>query len=210
MMKMNKLLDYLDYLFPNPKCELIYQKDYQLLMAVVLSAQSTDKRVNSVTPIIFSKYPTLEDLKKANLSDLEEIIRPVGSFRKKAAFLKGIATRLVDEFNGVVPIDREVLESFPGVGRKTVNVFLGEFYGVPAIAVDTHVERVSKRLKLAYLNDSVLDVERKLMKKVPKDRWARFHLQMVLFGRYYCKAVKPLCKDCPLKEFCREKKKNLD
>ena len=200
MMMMNKLLDYLDYLFPNPKCELIYQKDYQLLMAVVLSAQSTDKRVNSVTPIIFSKYPTLEDLKKANLSDLEEIIRPVGSFRKKAAFLKGIATRLVDEFNGVVPIDREVLESFPGVGRKTVNVFLGEFYGVPAIAVDTHVERVSKRLKLAYLNDSVLDVERKLMKKVPKDRWARFHLQMVLFGRYYCKAVKPLCKDCPLKE----------
>lgn len=210
MMMMNKLLDYLDYLFPNPKCELIYQKDYQLLMAVVLSAQSTDKRVNSVTPIIFSKYPALEDLKKANLSDLEEIIRPVGSFRKKAAFLKGIATRLVDEFNGVVPIDREVLESFPGVGRKTVNVFLGEFYGVPAIAVDTHVERVSKRLKLAYLNDSVLDVERKLMKKVPKDRWARFHLQMVLFGRYYCKAVKPLCKDCPLKEFCREKKKNLD
>lgn len=209
-MMMNKLLDYLDYLFPNPKCELIYQKDYQLLMAVVLSAQSTDKRVNSVTPIIFSKYPTLEDLKKANLFDLEEIIRPVGSFRKKAAFLKGIATRLVDEFNGVVPIDREVLESFPGVGRKTVNVFLGEFYGVPAIAVDTHVERVSKRLKLAYLNDSVLDVERKLMKKVPKDRWARFHLQMVLFGRYYCKAVKPLCKDCPLKEFCREKKKNLD
>lgn len=210
MTMMNKLLDYLDYLFPNPKCELIYQKDYQLLMAVVLSAQSTDKRVNSVTPIIFSKYPTLEDLKKANLSDLEEIIRPVGSFRKKAAFLKGIATRLVDEFNGVVPIDREVLESFPGVGRKTVNVFLGEFYGVPAIAVDTHVERVSKRLKLAYLNDSVLDVEKKLMKKVPKDRWARFHLQMVLFGRYYCKAVKPLCKDCPLKEFCREKKKNLD
>lgn len=210
MMMMNKLLDYLDYLFPNPKCELIYQKDYELLMAVVLSAQSTDKRVNSVTPIIFSKYPTLEDLKKANLSDLEEIIRPVGSFRKKATFLKGIATRLVDEFNGVVPIDREVLESFPGVGRKTVNVFLGEFYGVPAIAVDTHVERVSKRLKLAYLNDSVLDVERKLMKKVPKDRWARFHLQMVLFGRYYCKAVKPLCKDCPLKEFCREKKKNLD
>lgn len=210
MTMMNKLLDYLDYLFPNPKCELIYQKDYQLLMAVVLSAQSTDKRVNSVTPIIFSKYPTLVDLKKANLSDLEEIIRPVGSFRKKAAFLKGIATRLVDEFNGVVPIDREVLESFPGVGRKTVNVFLGEFYGVPAIAVDTHVERVSKRLKLAYLNDSVLDVEKKLMKKVPKDRWARFHLQMVLFGRYYCKAVKPLCKDCPLKEFCREKKKNLD
>ena len=210
-MKMtNKLLEYLAYLFPNPKCELIYHTDYQLLMAVVLSAQSTDKRVNSVTPIIFSRYPKLEDIKNADLADLEDIIRPVGSFRIKAKYLKGIATKLVDEYHGVVPTDREVLESFPGVGRKTVNVFLAEFYHLPAIAVDTHVERVSKRLKLAYMNDSVLDVERKLMRKIPKDRWAKFHLQMVLFGRYYCKAVKPLCKNCPLKEFCREKKKNLD
>ena len=209
MMIQNKLIEYLDYLFPNPKCELTYQTDYQLLMAVVLSAQSTDKRVNSVTPIIFSKYPTLEELANASLTDLEDIIRPVGSFRKKASYLKGIASRLVNEFDGVVPTDREVLESFPGVGRKTVNVFLAEFYHYPAIAVDTHVERVSKRLKLAYQKDSVLDVERKLMKKVPKERRAKFHLQMVLFGRYYCKAVKPLCKDCPLKEYCREKKKNL-
>lgn len=210
MTMIDKLLNYLDELFPNPQCELLYKSDYQLLMAIVLSAQSTDKRVNLVTPIIFSKYKTLSDLKNAKLSDLESIIRPVGSFRKKAYYLKEIARRLVDEFDGVVPVDREVLESFPGVGRKTVNVFLAEFYGFPAIAVDTHVERVSKRLKLAYLKDSVLDVERKLMKKVPKDRWARFHLQMVLFGRYYCKALKPLCKSCPLKEFCREKKKNLD
>ena len=210
MMIQNKLLEYLDYLFPNPKCELTYQTDYQLLMTVVLSAQSTDKRVNSVTPIIFSKYPTLEELANASLTDLEDIIRPVGSFRKKASYLKKIASRLVNEFDGVVPTDREVLESFPGVGRKTVNVFLAEFYHYPAIAVDTHVERVSKRLKLAYQKDSVLDVERKLMKKVPKERRAKFHLQMVLFGRYYCKAVKPLCKDCPLKEYCREKKKNLD
>lgn len=210
MMKISIFLDYLDVLFPNPKCELIYHTDYQLLMAVVLSAQSTDKRVNAVTPILFSKYRTLVELKNAELVDLEEIIRPVGSFRKKASFLKGIATRLVDEFDGVVPTDRDVLESFPGVGRKTVNVFLGEFYHYPAIAVDTHVERVSKRLKLAYSNDSVFDVERKLMRKVPKERWAKFHLQTVLFGRYYCKAVKPLCKECPLKEFCREKKKNFD
>ena len=210
MMIQNKLIEYLDYLFPNPKCELTYQTDYQLLMAVVLSAQSTDKRVNSVTHIIFSKYPTLEELANASLTDLEDIIRPVGSFRKKASYLKEIASRLVNEFDGVVPTDRDILESFPGVGRKTVNVFLAEFYHYPAIAVDTHVERVSKRLKLAYQKDSVLDVERKLMKKVPKERRAKFHLQMVLFGRYYCKAVKPLCKDCPLKEYCREKKKNLD
>ena len=210
MMIQNKLIEYLDYLFPNPKCELTYQTDYQLLMAVVLSAQSTDKRVNSVTPTIFSKYPTLEELANASLTDLEDIIRPVGSLRKKASYLKEIASRLVNEFDGVVPTDRDILESFPGVGRKTVNVFLAEFYHYPAIAVDTHVERVSKRLKLAYQKDSVLDVERKLMKKVPKERRAKFHLQMVLFGRYYCKAVKPLCKDCPLKEYCREKKKNLD
>ena len=208
MMMMNKLLDYLDYLFPNPKCELIYQKDYQLLMAVVLSAQSTDKRVNSVTPIIFSKYPTLEDLKKANLSDLEEIIRPVGSFRKKAAFLKGIATRLVDEFNGVVPIDREVLESFPGVGRKTVNVFLGEFYGVPAIAVDTHVERVSKRLGLAKESDAVRSVEEKLKRKFKREDWAKRHLQLVLFGRYHCKAVSPNCDNCKLSSICKYKKRS--
>lgn len=206
----NDFLDFLDYLFPNPTCELIYQNDYQLLMAIVLSAQSTDKRVNSVTPIIFSKYKTLEALKNSNLFDLENIIRPVGSFRIKAKYLKGIATKLIDEFDGVVPRDREVLETFPGVGRKTANVFLAEFYHFPAIAVDTHVERVSKRLKLAYSNDSVLDVERKLMKKFSKDKWAKLHLQMVLFGRYYCKAIKPECKDCKLKKYCREKKKNLD
>lgn len=210
MMMTNKILEYLDFLFPNPVCELTFNTDYQLLMAVVLSAQSTDKRVNSVTPLIFSKYPTLEDLKNAPLDDLEMIIRPVGSFRKKASFLKGIAQRLVDEFDGVVPTDREVLESFPGVGHKTANVFLSEYYHVPAIAVDTHVERVSKRLKLAYLKDSVSDVERKLMKKIPKEKWSKFHLQMVLFGRYYCKAIKPSCKDCQLRDFCREKKKNFE
>ncbi len=210
MMMTSKILEYLDFLFPNPVCELTFNTDYQLLMAVVLSAQSTDKRVNSVTPLIFSKYPTLEELKNAPLDDLEMIIRPVGSFRKKASFLKGIAQRLVDEFDGVVPTDREVLESFPGVGHKTANVFLSEYYHVPAIAVDTHVERVSKRLKLAYMKDSVSDVERKLMKKIPKEKWSKFHLQMVLFGRYYCKAIKPSCKDCQLRDFCREKKKNFE
>ena len=209
MMMTNKIGDYLDYLFPDPKCELNYSKDYELLIAIMLSAQSTDKRVNSVTPIIFDKYPNLEMLKNADLSDLEKIIRPVGSFRKKSFYTKEIARLLVDEFNGVVPTDREILESFSGVGRKTVNVFLSEFYNVPAIAVDTHVERVSKRLKLAYLNDDVRKVENKLMKKFEKKLWSKRHLQMVLFGRYYCKAVKPECRNCQLKDICREKKKNL-
>ena len=209
MMKMNKIEEYLDYLFPNPVCELIYHKDYELLIAIVLSAQSTDKRVNMVTPIIFNNYPSLKDLKEANLSDLESIIRPVGSFRKKASYIKEIARIINDDYNGVVPRDREVLESFPGVGRKTVNVFLSEFYNEPAIAVDTHVERVSKRLKLARKNDNVLTIENKLMKKFKKEEWGKRHLQLVLFGRYYCKAVKPACINCRLKELCIEKKKTM-
>ncbi len=198
--------DYLDELFPNPKCELNYKKDYELLIAIMLSAQSTDKRVNTVTPIIFGKYKSLEELSKADLTDLENIIHPVGSFRKKALYTKEIATRLVNDFNGVVPTDRDILESFPGIGRKTVNVFLSEFYDLPQIAVDTHVERVSKRLKLAYLKDNVLDIERKLQKKFKKEVWVKRHLQLVLFGRYYCKAIKPECNSCKLQDICRMKK----
>ncbi len=208
-MKNNLISDYLDYLFPNPKCELIYNTDYELLIAVVLSAQSTDKRVNLVTPVIFKKYPTLKDLKEADIEDLENIIRQVGSHHKKASYIKNIARILVDEYQGIVPRDRDKLIEFPGVGRKTANVFLSEYYNEPAIAVDTHVERVSKRLGLAYSKDDVLTIEKKLMNKFPKDKWAKLHLQLVLFGRYYCKAVKPECLNCKLKDICKEKKKNI-
>lgn len=206
---MNDICNYLDYLFPTPKCELIYHNDYELLISIVLSAQSTDKRVNMVTPILFSKYPSLKALKQAKLSDLESIIRPVGSFHKKAIYVHDIAKILDEEYNALVPVDRDILMKFPGVGRKTINVFFSEFYNIPAFAVDTHVERVSKRLRLCYLKDDVLTIEKKLMKKFPKEKWARLHLQFVLFGRYYCKAIKPECRDCKLKSICREKKKNL-
>lgn len=206
-MKTNSVGEYLDSLFPNPQCELHYHKDYELLIAIVLSAQTTDKRVNMVTPILFGQYKDLKALKKANLEDLETILRPIGSFRKKATYVRDIAKKLDEEYEGVVPRDRELLEKFPGVGRKTTNVFLSEFYKEPAIGVDTHVERVSKRLKIATLKDDVLTVEKKLMKTFPKEEWAKRHLQMVLFGRYYCKAVKPECDSCLLKEQCREQKK---
>ena len=199
----NEIENYLEELFPDPKCELIYNKDYELLIAVVLSAQSTDKRVNSVTPIIFEKYPTLKELKKARLEDLESIIRPVGSFHKKAFYVKEIARIVDDVYEGVVPTDRKLLEELPGVGRKTINVFLSEFYNIPNIAVDTHVERISKRLKLASVKDDVLKVEYKLQKKFNKENWSRRHLQLVLFGRYHCKAVKPQCDNCKLKNICR-------
>ena len=201
----NKIYEYLDYLFPNPKCELNYKKDYELLIAVMLSAQTTDKRVNEVTSVLFKKYPTLEDLNKAPYEDVLKIIKPLGSFQKKTSYLKDIAKSLCDNNYSKVPNDRKYLENLKGVGRKTANVFLSEIYNVPAIAVDTHVERVSKRLKLAYKNDSVQKVESKLMKKIPKDKWIKIHHQFVLFGRYHCKAINPNCNNCLIKEYCIKK-----
>ncbi|MBQ3435675.1 MAG: endonuclease III [Bacilli bacterium] len=211
MMK-NKSLEiekYLDYLFPDPKCELNYTNDYELLIAIVLSAQTTDKRVNSVTSVLFDKYPSLEALSKASLADLETILRPLGSFRKKALYVHNIANILHNEYNDIVPHDRDRLENLPGVGRKTVNVFFGEYLGKPAIAVDTHVNRVAKRLGIAKEKDNVLQVEEKLKKCFPKDSWAKIHLQLVLFGRYHCKAKNPNCKECQIINLCKEKKKNL-
>ncbi len=208
-MKTNNISFYLDELFPNPKCELIYHNDYELLIAIVLSAQTTDKRVNIVTPLLFDKYKDLEALKKASLKDLEEILRPIGSFHKKASYIKDIATIIVDEYGSVVPRDRELLLKLPGVGRKTINVFLSEYYNEAAIGVDTHVERVSKRLGIAKNKDDVLIIEKKLMKYFPKEEWGRRHLQLVLFGRYYCKAIKPECYSCKLIDNCLEKKKNI-
>ena len=200
---MNKRIDkYLDELFPNPKCELLYNKDYELLIAIVLSAQSTDKRVNSVTPILFSRYKTLNELKRVPVEDLEQLIRPIGSYKKKSLYVLKIAAILDDKYDGVVPKSFDELIKLPGVGRKTANVFLSEFYNYPAIAVDTHVERVSKRLGLANINDNVLTVEEKLMNYFPKKTWAKRHLQLVLFSRYKCKAVKPLCEKCLLKSIC--------
>lgn len=209
-MKMNNNIkiigDYLDEMFPNPKPELIFHSDYELLLAVMLSAQTTDKRVNTVTAVMFNKYPNLEKLMDAEIKDLENIIHPLGSFRKKAQYTKEIARIIVEEYNGVVPTDKDILTTLPGLGRKTANVFLSEFYGYPAIAVDTHVERVSKRLRMAYLKDDVYKVEKKLERKFPKEEWSKRHLQLVLFGRYHCKAIKPNCSNCKLKDICRDYK----
>ena len=208
--KINCILNYMNDLFPNAHCELEYNKDYELLIAIVLSAQTTDKRVNMVTKILFSKYPTLEELTEAKTEDIEKIIKPIGTFKKKSIFVKEIATRLVKEQNGIVPNNRKYLETLSGVGRKTTNVFLSEYYHVPSIAVDTHVERVSKRLGLAKQNTSVKEVEESLMKKIPKENWIKTHHQFIFFGRYHCKAIKPCCSNCQLKDICnhhQEKKK---
>lgn len=203
MMK-NKIIDYLDEIIPNPKCELEYSKDYELLIATMLSAQTTDKRVNSVTRILFKKYPNLEALRDAPLEDIKEIIRPIGTFNKKASNIKEIAKSLLE--HGGMANDRQFLESLSGVGRKTANVVLSNIYNEPCIAVDTHVSRVSKRLGLAKKKDDVLTIEKKLNKIFPKEKLARLHHQMVLFGRYYCKASNPLCDNCKLKEICKKDK----
>lgn len=182
-MMIDKILNYLDTLYPSPECELKYNKDYELLLAIVMSAQTTDKRVNMVNDILFKKYDTLEKLASADIKDIEEIIKPIGTYKKKGIFIKEIATKLINDNLLVIPNDRKYLESLPGVGRKTINVFLSVIYNEPAIAVDTHVERVSKRLGLAKENDNVLDVEKKLMKKLPRERWTKTHHQLVFFWK---------------------------
>ena len=204
---MNRLLNYLDELFPNPKCELNYNKDYEFLIAIVLSAQTTDKRVNKVTEVLFREYSDLVSLSRADISRIEDIIREIGTFRRKSIYVRDIALKLVNDGYDYVPNDRKYIESLPGVGRKTANVFLSNIYEEQAIAVDTHVSRVSKRLGLVNRNDDVTKIEKKLEKKIPYDRWGKTHHQLVLFGRYYCKTMKPSCDTCKLKDICKYKKK---
>ena len=205
-MKINDILKLLDKMVPNPKCELNYNKDYELLVATVLSAQCTDKRVNEVTKVLFNKYD-IYSLSKSNKKDIEKIIYSCGNYKKKATYIIELSKKLINDYNGIVPNDRNYLESLPGVGRKTTNVVLSNLFDVPAIAVDTHVERVSKRLNLANEKDSVIKVENKLMKKIPKNKWSRVHHQLVLFGRYTCKSIKPECDKCLLKDYCKYYKK---
>lgn len=202
----NEIESYLDKLFSNPRCELNYTKDYELLIAIMLSAQATDKSVNLVTKVLFKEYPTLEKLKDAKLADIIRIIRPIGTYNRKAVYLLEIANTLYYDYHGVVPNDRKKLEMLPGVGRKVANVMLSEWFGEDHIAVDTHVDRVSKRLGLANQKDTVLEVEKKLQKVYAKENWSKRHLQMVLFGRYQCKSQKPLCESCELKNICKEYK----
>lgn len=199
----NKIEDYLMELYPDSRCELNYNKDYELLIAVVLSAQTTDKRVNMITSVLFDKYRDIYSLSRADVNDLIDIVRPLGTASRKGVFVYEIANILVNEYDGKVPNSRKCLESMPGVGRKTANVVLSNLFDVPCIAVDTHVSRVSKRLGLAKDIDSVEVIENKLKRKFDRDKWTRLHHQLVLFGRYNCKAKNPDCNSCKLKEICK-------
>ena len=207
-MKSEEVISVLDKYYPDARCELNYTKDYELLIATVLSAQCTDKRVNQVTEVLFQKYD-LKGLNDADIKDIESIIRPCGSHTKKAKYIKTIAEKLIEDYNGIVPNNREYLESLPGVGRKTCNVVLSNIYDVPAIAVDTHVSRVSKRLGLANNQDDPLEIEKKLTKIFPKNHLSKIHHQLVLFGRYHCLARNPNCENCKLKNICEYQKTKL-
>ncbi len=205
--KINIFLEGLDRYFSHPRTELNYKKDYELLIAVMLSAQTTDKRVNNVTRELFSKYNDLEALSNAREEDIKNIIREIGTYNRKAKYIISIAKALVNKFDGKVPREKKYLITFEGVGRKTANVVSSILYNEPSIAVDTHVKRVSKRLGFALEKDNEIIIEKKLMKLIDKDKWSKVHHQMVLFGRYYCKAINPLCEGCLLKSICKKKDK---
>jgi len=203
------ILDTLETMFPNAHVELTHKNHFELLVAVVLSAQTTDIAVNKVTPKLFRDYPTPYDMAKANPLELEPYLKTIGLYRNKAKNIQLLAKDLVQIHQGVVPHQRAQLESLPGVGRKTANVVLSNAFGIPALAVDTHVARVSVRLGLAKKEDSVFEIEKKLMRKLPKDLWQKAHHQLIFFGRYHCLAKQPKCGACPLFDICKfdDKKK---
>jgi endonuclease-3 len=194
-------------MFPDAKAELNYQNPFELLIAVVLSAQTTDKAVNNVTKKLFMDYPNPEALSKACLSDVETIIKTIGLYHNKAKNIIALSQVLVEKHNGLVPQHRDELEALPGVGRKTTNVVISNAFGIPALAVDTHVARISVRLGLAKEKDSVLEIEKKLNRKIPKEYWLKVHHQMIFFGRYHCLAKNPKCPICPLFDDCKYKDK---
>lgn len=205
--KVARILNVFDDMYPDAKCELVHSNELELLIAVMLSAQTTDASVNKLTAHLFKKYHTVEDYANAPLSQLEIDLHTIGLYRNKAKNVKAMAEKLLSDYDGVVPCDHDALQTLPGVGRKTANVVVSEGFQVPAIAVDTHVERISKRLGFALKKDSVLTVEKKLQKAIPQERWIKTHHQMIFFGRYHCKSMNPSCQSCQLIDICKEPKR---
>ncbi|WP_017472170.1 endonuclease III [Amphibacillus jilinensis] len=203
------VLAVMEEMYPDAACELVHENPFELVIAVALSAQCTDQLVNKVTKDLFKKYKTPEDYLSVPLEELQNDIRSIGLYRNKAKNIQKLSRSLIDDFNGVVPETKEELETLAGVGRKTANVVTSVAFGQPAIAVDTHVERVSKRLGICKWKDSPLEVEKTLMRKVPKQAWSDTHHRMIFFGRYHCKARNPNCENCKLLDICREGKKRM-
>lgn len=200
------VLDYLEKLIPSPKCELIFNNNYELICAVMLSAQTTDKRVNEISKVLFSKYPDFYSLSLANYDDVYDIIKPLGLAKHKTSNLIMLAKQICQNYNGIVPNSFEELCKLSGIGRKTANVVMALGFNIPAFPVDTHVNRVAKRLGFAKEDDDILVVEEKLKRKIPKNEWIDSHHRFLLFGRYTCKALSPICQNCGLISICKYKK----
>jgi endonuclease-3 len=191
-------------MFPQAQCELRHQNDYELLCAIALSAQTTDDAVNRVTPALFTAFPSIAALANASASDVETHIRTIGLYRNKAKHLIAMAKMVEEEYGGTIPVNQADLERLPGVGHKTANVFLAVWHHVPRIAVDTHVERVAKRLGLASEQATVRDVEESLKKRFAEADWIDLHHRLLFFGRYHCTAKAPTCGACPLLDICKK------
>ena len=203
MINTELIFNYLDEKYPDAHCELKYTKDYEFLIAVMLSAQTTDKSVNEATAVLFSKYKTVDELAKADVSDVEFIIRHLGMYQNKAKHVIEIAKILVKDYGGHVPNDAEALLAMPGVGNKTKNCVLGELYNEPLLAVDTHMQRFAKRMGIANEKDSPEIIEAKYMKIIPSEKAVKTNHQIIWFGRYFCKAISPQCASCKLREICK-------
>ena len=207
--KAAEMIDVMEELFPNAHCELNFGNEFELVLAVLLSAQTTDKSVNKLTQTLFEKYKTPNDYLAVELEQLEQDLKTIGLYRSKAKNIQALCKMLLEDYKGVVPNEFEKLVKLPGVGRKTANVVLSVGFNVPRIAVDTHVDRISKRLGFAKGDDTVLDVEHKLMRLIPEERWSKSHHLMIFFGRYRCTAKNPKCETCPLFSTCKEGKRLL-
>ena len=197
----NKILDILEETYPQAECALDHQNVYQLIVAVALSAQTTDKSVNQVTPALFEKYQTPYELAVADPEEVAQYIKRIGMYKTKSKNIVGLAKSLVENFGGQVPDDYGALVSLPGVGRKTANVVLSVGFGHQRIAVDTHVFRVANRIGLVHEKD-VLKTELALMDRIPEERWSRTHHSLIFHGRQCCDARKPKCDQCPIVEYC--------
>ncbi|MFN3403220.1 MAG: endonuclease III [Cytophagaceae bacterium] len=208
--RFEKFLNHFRENFPEPETELNYNNPFELLVAVILSAQCTDKRVNMVTPLIFEKYPTAYEMSLATAEEIFPLIRSISYPNNKSKHLAGMARMLVEEFNGEVPEKTEDLQKLPGVGRKTANVIASVIYNQPTMAVDTHVFRVSKRIGLVTQTASTpLEVEKQLLKYIPEELVHKSHHWLILHGRYICTARNPKCDSCPLTDICAYYQKTI-
>ena len=201
--RMEQISNYVDSLFPHAKCELFYNHDYELVIAVMLSAQTTDKAVNGVTEKLFKDYPSLVELDNASLEDIEEHIKSLGLYKNKAKNIKGITHKILTDFNGELPSDKDLLQTLPGIGNKSAGVIRIEVFKIPDLPVDTHIIRITNRLGIAFKDDEPIDIERKLKKLIPESNWIKTHHQLIHFGRYFCTARSPKCEECELRNICK-------